>query len=702
MARRQEEGCACECAPPDYRQLMPHPRWCLRIALLLVVILAAPLSAQEWDGPAARALAQRGTARREGSSGGPLTSWRARAHGVVLFLAQAGDLSAPPRLARADELDVEVYWRAPGASKQVIRGWRTRSWLPVDIDYHRDHLGIVTDGFGDAIRIGDGDEVRDVPHPLSAAGLSRYSFALTDSIRIRANGETLVLDRLDVRPRDPTTPALVGSIYLDRATAEVVRFSFTFTASAYLDRELEDITVALENARVDGKVWLPYRQEIEIRRRTQWLDFPARGIIRGRWAIADYAPLETTDTTAITGPLIGGLLVPGDSVRPWGAPLDSLVGSAMAPLDDATLSSVRRTVAQQIPLQALARVRSARLHAPRVSDLIHFDRVEGVAIGSGVALDAAGGRLEAVPSVGIALATGRMTGGLSLRWRAGAATVTAEASRRVRDFSDLPVISGALNSLTAEEGGNDYGDYVALDRAALGLGVPLGSRSRLVVELARESPGSLAVAARAASGTFRPNPAFGSPPWTVTRIGWIRFPAPSSSGADLSGSAGVEGGSGTGDYLRVTGQLGGTVPLGRTALAAHLFGGTGTPDLPAWRGFAIGGRGTLVGEPFRAWGGRSVALGEVEWRLPLDVPAFRLGSYASTGDRMTVAPFVASGWAGGAQAGMPWVPTSGARSVAGVAAEWLMGLLRVEGGWSLHTGSFGVTIDVSHDWWGVL
>jgi hypothetical protein len=37
-----------------------------------------------------------------------------------------------------------------------------------------------------------------------------------------------------------------------------------------------------------------------------------------------------------------------------------------------------------------------------------------------------------------------------------------------------------------------------------------------------------------------------------------------------------------------------------------------------------------------------------------------------------------------------------------VAAEWLMGLVRVETGWSLRTGSFGVTLDVAPDWWDVL
>ena len=49
----------------------------------------------------------------------------------MLFLAQVGDgLQGAPRLVKADELDVEVYWRAPDLSKQIILGWRDGRWLP--------------------------------------------------------------------------------------------------------------------------------------------------------------------------------------------------------------------------------------------------------------------------------------------------------------------------------------------------------------------------------------------------------------------------------------------------------------------------------------------------------------------------------------------------------------------------------------------
>jgi len=93
---------------------------------------------------------------------------------------------------------------------------------------------------------------------------------------------------LRVRPKDFALPLIVGTLFVDAATADLVRLAFNFTPRAYLDPELEDVSIVLDNALWEGRFWLPYRQEIEIRRRATWLDIPARGIIRGRWEIDGY------------------------------------------------------------------------------------------------------------------------------------------------------------------------------------------------------------------------------------------------------------------------------------------------------------------------------------------------------------------------------------------------------------------------------
>jgi len=97
-----------------------------------------------------------------------------------------------------------------------------------------------------------------------------------------------------------------------------------------------------------------------------------------------------------------------------------------------------------------------------------------------------------------------------------------------------------------------------------------------------------------------------------------------------------------------------------------------------------------------------MALGQVEWRLEAPVPAIPLGSFATTGRRLTVAPFFALGAAGRPLSGVPWGSSDGLRPVAGVALEWFMRLLRVEAGIGLRTGDFGLTVDVNRDWWGLL
>jgi hypothetical protein len=141
---------------------------------LLAVLMLVPalLKAQAWNDSTTRDLVERAVIRRGlAFADTSLRDWSARAHGFVFFLGQIGEgLAEPPRLIKSDQLELEVYWRTPNLSKQRIIGWRDRRDLPTDINYHRDHLGIAMNNFPDAIRLGEGDEVRDVPHPVSPAG----------------------------------------------------------------------------------------------------------------------------------------------------------------------------------------------------------------------------------------------------------------------------------------------------------------------------------------------------------------------------------------------------------------------------------------------------------------------------------------------------------------------------------------------------
>src|SRR5688500_20020938 len=210
-----------------------------------LIFAAAAANAQAWNDPRTLALVEQATQRRARQiADTALASYRASAHGYLTFLAQLGEgFPDPPKIVKADELALEVYWRAPDLSKQRIVGRRDTLLLPTDISYHRDHLGIVQNNFPDIIRLGEGDEVSDVPHPLSARGAREYDFAITDSLAIRLSTRAVEAYRVSVRPRDDRQPRVIGAVFIDRETGEVLQMAFSFTRAAFLDTQLENISI---------------------------------------------------------------------------------------------------------------------------------------------------------------------------------------------------------------------------------------------------------------------------------------------------------------------------------------------------------------------------------------------------------------------------------------------------------------------------
>lgn len=671
---------------------------------MLVAAGVSPLAAQTWDAPEALTLVRRAVAQRAATEADSvLRSYRTRVHGFVFFLAQVGEgLTEPPRLVKADELDVEVYWQAPNRSKQVVLGWRDGAFLPTDIEYHRDHLGIVTNNFGDVIRIGEGDEVRDAIHPLARAGPGAYQYALGDSLTIRTGGGEVTVREVQVRPRSFALPLVVGTLYLDDRTAELVRFRFSFTPAAYLDRQLEDITIVLENGRFENRWWLPYRQEIEIRRRASYFDFPARGIIRGRWEITDYDLNVEVPPAVLAGPSIGGLRRPRPDDTTWGASLSEAIAEVAAPVNRQDMEALRVEVERIAGSRALGGLPSNRLATGSLSDLARVNRVQGLALGFGGVLGLRGSRVQLRPQIGYGTSDHRVTGGLSVLAGSGATQLSLAADRRMRDLADVPVISPALNSLLSQEAGDDYGDYVLVSGIAAGVRHRVSGRTSLSLQVGIEESESAAVASSPANGSYRPNPPLGAGTFRVVRAAVERASGGIAVRQDLQGRLTLEVGEGAGEYLRATAEGRWLRSAGAGQLLSRVYVGAGTERLPAYRSFVVGGRGTLLGEPFRAYGGSVVALGHVEWRFETPFPAIPLGSFASTGRRLTVAPFVAAGWTDRPLLGLPWEGTDGVRPVAGIAFEWLMRLIRVEAGVGLRDGGVGISVDVNRDWWGVL
>jgi hypothetical protein len=285
----------------------------------------------------------------------------------------------------------------------------------------------------------------------------------------------------------------------------------------------------------------------------------------------------------------------------------------------------------------------------------------------------------------------------------GRLRLSADAYRQVRDVSDVPVVAPIVNSIGAQEFGDDYGDYVRVTGGRLALEGPAGDRARWGVTVARETIASLPVRASPADGAYRPNPALGGPTLDVVTLGVSRagegFAVRRNRAYELTLEAGRADGGAT--YLRCAATAHVVLPLGATRVLVQAQGGVASADLPAHRAFVLGGRGTLLGDDFRAWGGRTMALLHLEWRLPVPFPSLALGPAARTPASVTLAPYVAAGGAARPVSTTPWRATSGIRVTTGLGLEWL-GVFRLEAGYGVQSRRVHLAFDVTRDFWRIL
>ncbi|HEY0996312.1 MAG TPA: hypothetical protein VGD77_10010, partial [Gemmatimonadaceae bacterium] len=433
--------------------------WAVAAGTVLAAGVAPrPVRAQQWNDSTTRALVERAVERREQQLADTgLVDYRAEARGYVTFLAQVGQgYTELPRILKADQLALEVYWKAPNLSKQRILGRRDTLLLPTDIQYHRDHLGIIQNNFPDIIRLGEGDEVRDVPHPLSRAGLGEYDYALGDSLRISIPGRAIDVYEVRVRPRNDRAARVLGAVYLDRASAQVVRMAFSFTRAAFLDKALEDLSVVLENRLVGTRFWLPSRQEIEIRRSGTWMDYPVRGIIRGRWEISGYQFNVGLPPARFAGPEI--VTAPAAEMRAYqweGQVLDSIPPDVRA-VTPAEVARVQAEARNLVRAQALQKGQGSALSFRNVSDFVRVNRVEGLALGAGVT-QRLGQGFDGSLRARFGFADHAPKGDLSLGWqRADGLGARVSMQRDLRDVGDVAEVSRIRNTLAAQEFGSDY------------------------------------------------------------------------------------------------------------------------------------------------------------------------------------------------------------------------------------------------------
>ncbi len=685
------------------------------VACVVLGVAAAPAVArtQQWNDVRTLALVDLAIARRSAQLADTgLADYRADAHGYLTFLAQVGEgFPDPPKVVRTDELAVEVYWRAPNQSKQRIVGRRDTLLLPTDINYHRDHLAIVQNNFPSIIRLGDGDEVRDVPHPLSAAGREEYDYAVADSLTIRTSDRLFEVVMVKVRPKDERQPRAVGAVYLDRATGAVVRMTFSFTRSALRDPQLEDVSVILENALVDGRFWLPRRQEIEIRRTGTWMDFPARGIIRGRWELCCVKVNNRLQPQLFEGEeIVAAPLVEQLRHRFVGRILDSLPGDVRLSEND-DVRRVQDEARELVRAEALSRTRLTSPSVGTVSDLARMNRNEGIAVGAGITRRFGGGLTG---SARLRYGTGdrAFKGALSLGWhRANGTGVTLMARDDFREAGDEAEVSGVRNTLAAQEFGSDLTDFYRVRGASVLLdgGSRRGLRWRLTADRERQEP--LQVHARPAAGAFRP--AFAAEKVSAWRLGLeaFRSEGPGPLGTAVRAAASVVGSNVRFDqgawagrrewFGRMSLVADAERPFGEHRLALHATAAAvAGARVPLQSEVFFGGPVTGPGYDFHELGARAGASVRVEWRYRAATYQLPLGRFGRIPAAITVAPFAHAVWLGAripSQA-LPggWFPSIG------LGALTLFDLVRFDVARGLRGGRWTFSVDVSRDLWPIL
>ena len=613
-------------------------------ALLALVLWGVPAAADaqqvaSWNDDRVLELLRRARLlRRSTVVDTAFRSYQADARGYVYFFIDRPD-SEDRTLVKTDQIALELFWQAPNETWQRIVGLRDKKVLPTNIRYHLDHLTVVQDDFGDRIRLGDGDEVSEVLHPLGPGAPAVYDFLLADSLSLRYGGgsEEVRVYEVQVRPKDPDRPGFVGSVFVDRGTAAIVRMSFTFTPASYVDPYLDYIRISLDNSLWMGKYWLPYRQEAELRRELPQLDFLAGSIIRGRFEIGgyDFNPLMAPGT--YTGQRVSAAPQAQRETFPFERGLfDDLEEEGLAPTP--SLEEIRAQARQVMADRALSGLSPYRLHFPSVSDAVRYDRAEGLYLGAGMQLRPQPDALVRL-SAGYAFQRARPSFGVVATGEPTPLVPVLEAYWD--DFRDVGTFAGTapiLASLGTAVGGEDYRDPFFARGVRFTLrGIRPNAGPEVSLRWERH-----ASATNVLGGDTRP-----VRPVVEGILGAVALTLPVALPAGGQGTlTGTVGRLGDRTFGASVAQAWWRLerPDRTWKFRGQLAAGAATLRTPVQELFLLGGRGTLPGYDYRSFVGRRFGFARVEASHPLLPPWLGFRTFAALGFTQLSDATLPSGW----------------------------------------------------------
>ena len=616
----------------------------MRVTLFVLVSLlwaGAGVSAQAdttrgWNGEEVRALLERARVRRDQPRGDTaLRNYSAKATGHVYFYLDR-QTSEETTLVKVDQVALELYWAAPNLTKQKIVGLRDQSRLPNRMYYHLDHLTVVQNGFGDIIRLGDGDEVRDVPHPAAPRSDSVYDFRLADTLNISFPGQPPVrVYQVEVRPKRHDRSALIGSIFIDQASADIVRMTFTFTPASYVDRRLDYINISLDNGLWSGRYWLPNEQYVEIRRQVPELDFVAGAVIKGRLRVYDYRFNEQLAPNFFFGAAVEAL--PKAQREAFVFEEELFAGLDREGLSPPpSVAALRSQAMELIRQQKLSGLPPLRLHVPNASSVLRFNRAEGTYLGAGASY-VPRGRLRYEATGGYATAAEHPAGSLAVIYQNEANTrfTVRAAGNDLRDIGWRAGFPGALNTISSAVAGDDYLDPYYASGLQLEWTRPVRSWRIGLQAAAEEQRSAQQELANSAIGdaAFRPVRPIDEGLLVSTQAS-LHGPLLTREHHQLEADLTIESGSWDGSvFLRPLASLAWryTSPSRNTTALLRGNAGISSAHAPIQKLFLLGGRETLPGYTYRSFTGDAFWLAEAEVTRAIWGPWIRLRALAAAG-----------------------------------------------------------------------
>ncbi len=254
------------------------------VALLSVAVVQQPPpdTAAPYTSPAVQELVERARARRR-SGDSLVTDYPARIK-YRLTVAAGRRRWAQLPVAAVEEQIADVQWQRPNDLRVDVVGRRSRSRSEtLELSSVWDRPWFVPRGVDDSVRIFSNEfPATGALHPLAATGPEWYRYSLTSGLTVTTARGSLRLLEVDVAPRRRGPALVAGKMWIDSATAEVVRLTFRYLGTSLwatpekptrsdsvearrinaFANQIVSIDADLEYSLQDGRYWMPYRQVI--------------------------------------------------------------------------------------------------------------------------------------------------------------------------------------------------------------------------------------------------------------------------------------------------------------------------------------------------------------------------------------------------------------------------------------------------------